>query len=235
LFAKQTDRGLLIYALCGMALFGVLASGSHLHVLGQSTIPMPDRLLSALPFFANVRTPSRAIVFVYLFMAIGIGHATALLWQQRSKPYVRCGLVAGAILMILDFYPFYLATTPLSCPPALATIRDDPEMGFGILNLPLEGRVENKAYMLQQVCHGRPIVQGQTARNLVVSLQDRVEMVDLDVQRRQLTDAHVKYIVISPQLGELFHWSPEDASPANYSQNYPVVYDGPDLTILRVY
>ena len=136
LCAKQKDSGLLTYVLSGMAVFCVFASGASLHVLGKSTIPMPDALLSELPFFANLRTPSRAIVFVYLFLAIGIGHAASLVWQHRHRPPVRWGLVAVAALMVLDFYPFHLAMTPVSCPPGLALIRDDPERDFGILNLP---------------------------------------------------------------------------------------------------
>jgi hypothetical protein len=87
--------------------------------------------------------------------------------------------------------------------------------------------------MLQQVCHGRPIVQGQTSRDLVVSLRDRLEKFDLDAQRRQLTDAKVKYIIITNRKGQ--RWRPEDELPANLTQKYPIVYDGPDLTLLRVY
>src|SRR5262249_30125564 len=126
LCAKQKDRKLLTYVLSGMAVFCVLASGDSLHVLGQRTIALPNALLSELPFFANVRTPSRAIVFVYLFLAIGLGHAVSLIWERRHRPPVRWGLVAVSALMVLDFYPLHLATTPVSCPPGLALIRDDP-------------------------------------------------------------------------------------------------------------
>jgi hypothetical protein len=243
LCAKQRDRGLLTYVLSGMAVFCVLASGASLYVLGRSTIPMPDALLAELPFFANVRTPSRAIVFVYLFLAIGIGHAASLAWQHRHRSPVRWGLVAVAALMVLDFYPFHLYITPVSCPPALAIIHDDPEGGFGVLNLPDHSERASKAYMLLQVCHGRPIVQGATSRDVVVTLRDRLETRDLDVQQRQLFAAKVKYIVtISPRtewlFGRpkwLFMWSPDDRAEVDYSRTYPIVYSGPDLTVLRVY
>src|SRR5262249_12777999 len=136
LCAKQKDSGLLTYVLSGMAVFCVFASGASLHVLGMRTIPMPDALLSELPFFANVRTPSRAIVFVYLFLAIGIGHAASLVWRHRHRPPVRWVLVAAAALIVLDFYPIRLTMTPVSCHPGLALIRDDPEPNFGILSPP---------------------------------------------------------------------------------------------------
>src|SRR5262249_20575070 len=232
LCAKQKDRKLLTYVLSGMAVFCVLASGDSLHVLGQRTIALPNALLSELPFFANVRTPSRAIVFVYLFLAIGLGHAVSLIWERRHRPLVRSGLVAVSALIVLDFYPFHLAITPVSCPPGLALIRDDPERDFGILNL---RSYHNWDYMLQQTCHGRPIVQGGTSRDVVVTLRDRLEMRNLQVQRSQLAAAKVKYIVISPPTEWSFQWRPEDGPQAEYFRTYPVVYSDPDLTVLRVY
>src|SRR5262245_31981825 len=96
LAARHKDARLLIYVLCGMAVFCIFASGDSLHVLGRRTIPMPGATLSQLPFFSNVRLPSRAIVFVYLFMAIGIAHATALAWRHRQRPIVRWGMAAVA-------------------------------------------------------------------------------------------------------------------------------------------
>lgn len=235
LFAKQRNTGLLIYVLSGMAVFCILASGHSLHILGKSTIVMPDALLSKLPFFRNVRTPSRAIVFAYLFLAIAIGHAASVAWQHRHRSIVKWGLAAVAALMVLDFYPYHLATTPVSCPRGLALVRDDPEPGFGILNLP-GGNKNDKAYMLQQMCHGRPIAQGETSRNVVVTLRNHLEVQNLQDQRRQLAAAKVKYIVISPPTEELFQWrEEEDGQKAGYFRTYQIVYSNSDLTILRVY
>lgn len=231
---KQTDRRLLTYVLSGMAVFCMLASGAFLHVLGNSILPMPGALLAVLPLFDNLRVPSRAIVFVYLFLAIGVGHAVSLVWQHRHRPPIRWGLVPVAALMVLDFYPHHLAITPVSCPPGLALIRDDPDRGFGILNLP-GGRIASEAYMLQQICHRRPIVQGETSRDMVVTLRDRLETGNLEAQLRQLSAAKIKYIVISPPTGELFWWRGRDGQQADYFGTYPIVYNGPDVTILRVY
>jgi hypothetical protein len=89
--------------------------------------------------------------------------------------------------------------------------------------------------MLQQVCHGRPICQGNTSRDLVVTLRDRLETQDLAAQRQQLAEVKVKYIVINHPSGRLFEWSAADGLRDEYTRIYPVVYDGPDLTVLRVY
>jgi hypothetical protein len=132
-------------------------------------------------------------------------------------------------LIVLDFYPLHLAMTPVSCPPELALIRDDPERDFGILNLP-SGYIADNVYMLQQTCHSRPIVRGQISRHVVDTLRDRLETQNLQTQRQQLAAAKIKYIVISP-----FFWLPKDGQQADYSRTYPIVYSGSDLTILRVY
>ena len=154
LAARHKDARLLTYVLCGMAVFCIFASGHWLHVLGHSIIPMPDAVLSRLPFFANVRTPSRAIVFVYLFLAIGVGHAAGVAWQHRQRPMARWGMAAVAAAMVLDFFPARrLAMTPVACSPGLAVIRDDPEKGFGVLDLPSSRQlayIEGNFYMLQQ-------------------------------------------------------------------------------------
>jgi len=196
---------------------------------------MPDAALSHLPFIHNVRTPSRAIVFVYLFMAIGIGRAAALALQHWQRPVARWGMIAAAALIVLDFFPAHrlpmtLPMTPVTCSSGLAVIRDDPEKGFGVLDLPSgkDNFYMNNFYMLQQAaCHFRPIAQGITARNVVVSLRDDLESRDLRAQQRQLTAAKIKYIVI--------HGNPGGTPIDQYPLTYATVYDGPDLMVLRVY
>jgi hypothetical protein len=238
--AWRKDARLLSYVLCGMAVFCIFASGDSLHVLGHGIIPMPDAALSQLPFFSNVRTPSRAIVFVYLFLAIGIGHATALAWRHRQRPVARWGMAAVAALIVLDFFPVRtLAMTPVTCSPGLAVIRDDPEKGFGVLDLP-SGRPANyvagNLYMMQQVCHSRPITQGNTSRDVVLSLRDRLETRDFQAQQRQLVAAKVKYIVINHRyMGSPFPWYPADGLKYQYAFTYSMVYDSLDVTVFRVY
>jgi hypothetical protein len=240
LFARGKDQALTTYVLAGMAVFGLFASGDWLHVLGQSIIPLPDSILSQLPFFGNVRTPSRAIVFVYLFLAIGVGHAFDLALRQAQGNRGRIAMAALAGLIILDFLPARpLAATPFACSRGLAIIRDDPERDFGVLDLP-SGKpaayVPGQYFMLQQACHGRAIAQGNTSRDIAVSLRDRLETRDLALQRRQLAAARVKYIVINREAEALqFGWFPEDGQKDEYFATYPVIYDGPDLAILKVY
>jgi hypothetical protein len=148
-------------------------------------------------------------------------------------------MAAVALLVVLDFSPVrQLAVTPIICSPGLAIIRDDPEKGFAVLDLPTRGYNEENFYMMQQAaCHNRPILHGSTSRNMVTSLRDRLETSDFDAQRRQLVDANVKYIVLHSRgeaIDMRFAWPPQDGARSRYLLSYPIVYDSPDLTILRV-
>jgi hypothetical protein len=68
-----------------------------------------------------------------------------------------------------------------------------------------------------------------------VTLRDRFETQDFGAQRRQLTEAKVKYIVINHPTEDLFEWQDEDGLQEQYYKTYPLIYDGPDLALLQVY
>lgn len=222
------------YVLFGMLTFALLACGESLHIAGAVTfIHLPDVVLDKLPFFANVRTPSRAIVFVYLFLSIGVGlgFATAL----KSRRFCsRAGVAAVAALIAVDFYPVNLDATPVTCPAGLATLKVDPEQGFGVLNLPFR-YAEEDTYMFEQVCHHRPMVDGMTSREMGDTLLNRLSLTDLPLQKRQLSRARVKYILIHRPRGGLYEWNRELPPISRFLSTYTPVYDGADITVLRVY
>jgi hypothetical protein len=229
------QRRLVIYVFSGMAVFSVLASGPSLHVLGYSIIPMPDRWLDQIPFFRNVRTSSRAIVFVYLFLAIGVGQAYVLLLRQGNMTRGRSLVAMGAaVFIVLDFYPAHLSVTAFSCSPGFSIIANNAEQNFGILNLP-RGYLSGNASMMQQVCHGRPIVGGNISREVTQSLLNRLETADLRSQRQQLVANRVKYITINLPKGGLFEWQTEDGLLQDYLVFYPILYEDGDIVILQVY
>src|SRR5262249_17363419 len=99
-------------------------------------------------------------------------------------------------------------------------------------NLPL-GYQEDNFYLLEQACHGRPMVDGNTTREMATTtLVYRLSQTDIFRQRAQLTQAHVKYVL-------LHHLRPNPAIPvppvAELRRTYRVVYDGRDMTVLRVF
>jgi hypothetical protein len=238
--ARGADRRLVTYTIAGMIVFGMVAAGVRLQVLGIPTVPMPDMVVSKLPVFANVRGASRAVVVIYLLLAVAVGHAVALAWRLKERRQAAgWGIVTLAVLIVLDFYPAHaLPMTRVSCSKGLEIIRDDPDAHFGVFNLP-NGRpaayLEGNYVMSQQACHGRPIAQGIMSRDMVISLRDRLETRDFDAQRRQLIEARAKYIVINHPTTMTFRWREEDGPRERYLDLYPLVFQDQDVTILRVY
>lgn len=222
------------YVFLGMLTFSILACGEALHIAGRITfIGLPDVFLDGLPFFANVRTPSRAIVFVYLFLGIGVGFAFATILQSRRLISKGVATILAA-LIVIDFYPVNLPATSISCTPGLEVVKADPDRGFGVLNLPLR-YAEEDAYMFEQVCHHHPIVDGRTAREMSETLLYRLSWTDLPQQQKQLAQAHVKYLLLHRQRDGLYRWNKQLAPVSAYTKNYHIVYDGWDMTVLRVY
>ncbi len=230
------DRQILWYALAGMVFFAVLASGEALHWNG-ATLPvhMPDIMLARVPFFANVRTPARAIVLVYLFLGVGVGMTITTLRRTVRPAIAGAGLGIFAILTFLDFYPAHLQTTAMSCAPDLNILAKDPDRTFAVLDLPY-GYRESNFYMAQQACHGRPIAQGVVARQLKPTLADHLIVKHLAAQRRQLEAAKIKYILLHHPRNGLFAWSRRyDGNLPDYRKTYAIAADGPDTTIFQVY
>jgi hypothetical protein len=237
LVAARKDARLVAYCVAGMIVFAMIAAGDRLHVLGTPTVPMPDMVLSRLPIFANVRGASRAVVVMYLLLAVAVGHGIDLVWQKRGRG--RWGAAAIAVLIALDLYPARpWPMTRMSCSPGLEIIRDDPDRDFGVFNLP-NGQpaayIEGNYAMSQQACHGRPIGQGIMSRDVVGSLRDHFETRDFDGQKRQLIEARAKYILINHPSTMTFRWREEDGPRERYLDTYPLVFEDRDVTILRVY
>src|SRR6185295_11486937 len=93
---------------------------------------------------------------------------------------------------------------------------------FGVLDLP-SGYSDSNAAMMLSACHGHPIVLGETSRHMSFSLSDRLQTRDLAQQKRQLTAAHVKYIVLHNPQGSLFAWRAANGERADYDQAYRVL------------
>ena len=227
-FTRKYEKRLLHYALGGAAFFLVIAAGEALHVAGRVTpLHLPGVILSHLPFFANARTPARAMVIVFLFLGLALGHAAALLKNRKFA------LTLVAALMLLDFMPAHLASTPAACPPALAAIANDPDQS-GVLDLP-RGYGEGNAAMMLAACHGHPIVAGETARQMGLTLLDKLQTRDLAAQHRQLAVAHVKYVILHRPKDGLFAWKAADGAWNRYVHTYRMVDQDQDMMVLRVF
>jgi hypothetical protein len=154
-------------AVCGV--FFVWALGSHVTIAGRTTgLLTPSVVRQFVPVIANARMPGRAMVMVYLSMAVIAAFAVAHYRSRRERSWIP---ILVASLVIAEQFVAPLPITAITCPPIYGTLRDRPEAG-ALAELPLGmgdgfGNVTpaNSRMMLAcQTIHGRPIVGGFVAR-----------------------------------------------------------------------
>ena len=182
----------------GMIVFMALASGPYLYIFGQKTVVLPTAVTAYIPFFKHVRTPSRAVVFVYLFLGIGVGQAIDTIMDLYSNQKGRLfgWLTLLFILAGADLYPTRLALTPVDCPQAYSVIMQDNDPDYGILDLPA-GYYEGNTYMMYQAaCHKKPIVNSSGPKDHNSTITPILALNDMEKQKFQLTNKKVKYIVL---------------------------------------
>jgi len=216
--------------LCGILTFFVLSMGTYVHILGaKMPIMLPYSIIKYIPLLSNVRAPARNIVFVYLFLAIVIGLALKLLLDRariKKRNYILLSFLVG--LLILDYHSTSNEMTEVYLPSCYSAI--DHVGDFGILDLPA-GWTESAKYMMYQTLHGIPIVQGVIPRKIGKSLQDHLEDTDLSIQKRQLIENSVKYIVIHKRL-----LSPGNALDiSQYKETYTTIYEDENNIVYEVY
>ena len=150
-------------------IFLVWALGPWLTVFGHQTpIVLPAILVRFVPIVANARMPGRAIVVVYLVVAVlaAIGLDRLLSGNGRTRAAAWC-LIAMLVIECLPSRP------PLYVPaisPQYSALRNQAATG-AICELPLglrDGFDEigsfDSAVLLHQMIHERPIVGGFIAR-----------------------------------------------------------------------
>lgn len=184
----------------GMAcilVFMILSCGSYLHIAGRMLyVPLPTLLTEYIPLIKHVRTPSRAVIFVYLFTGVSVAMIVEYLLINRKRSIAMATLCLLSLITFIDFYPSRLESTPVNCPPVYAWIDKNTSNDFGIINLPVSYLQNNKYMMLQAACSQKPIANGYIGRNLQDSLIDTLDMSDIAVQKNALKKAMIKYIVI---------------------------------------
>lgn len=236
-FSNRKRRQLpeMTFLLSGILVFMTFASGPFLQIYGHSVLVLPTLLLDYLPYFSNVRSASRAVVFVFLLFGIGAGLGLDLVIDscRRRGRSLLLWIAPICILVFLDFYPSVLSRTDIAEPRAYAVLHADADADFGILDLP-RGYVQGNSYMLYQTFHHRPIVVATLSRRIRRTLMDNLERADLAAQKQQLTANKVKYIFIHDDIIAEHH--PADRiNVAAFGKAFPVVYVDPNSVVLRVY
>jgi len=221
----------------GMIVFMILAMGEYIHILGYSlTIPLPGFFLKYIPLVSSVRCPARFMVFVYLFLGILVTLALKEIGVKCSKGHFK--KIVFSLLLVLvfiDYYSYSSAVTRVELPRGYDVIEEDSDRGFGILDLPgypdKDWWVNCDRYMMYQTLHGRPIVQGAVSRRLGDALIDRLERENLDLQKKQLRLAGVKYIIIHKDLID----PAMGFNLVDYRKFYRVIIENNEIVSLQVY
>ncbi len=141
--------------------WAALVLGSYLLAMGpqlrfdaaQSPIPGPFLLLDLITPFRNSSRPSIFIALSAIALAVLCAQGFVLLNQ---RPRWGLGLLLVAELLVSPW-----PITPLRVAPAYQALNADPLPG-AVLELP--PRNDDSIYLLNQICHGRPLVGGYLAR-----------------------------------------------------------------------
>jgi hypothetical protein len=216
--------------LIGALAFLVMTLGAQPHILGRMLpIALTGCLVMFLPFLGNARSPSRFVVYTYLFWSIVV--PLSLDWILRASKTRRRGIILAVsivALLLLD-YSFICDKNAAVSAPACYGIMERGGGRYGILDLP-SGYAEVDRYMMYQSFHRLPIVQGWASRKIGVSLIDSLETVDLNRQKMQLVRAKVRYIVLHKQF-----LPRKSIDPEAYASAYRNIYEDDSSTVYEVY
>ncbi len=165
---SSTSSTVRQWAAIGMVFF-IWALGPHLMVFGTNTgVILPQTLLRYLPIVGNARVPGRAMVVVYLALAVLTAVAVAE-WRSRFRRGVVVPL-AVALILIADYVPAPFPVMAMTRPAIYDTLRNRPESG-AVCELPLgirhglgsRGMLDDRVLFYQTI-HQRPLVGGFIAR-----------------------------------------------------------------------
>jgi hypothetical protein len=144
--------------------FFALSLGTEILLMNRRTgIPGPYAALEPIEFFRALRHPHRMPLVFLIGWGVLLGHGCAALLQRLPKNWRPRlwlpPLLAVAMLLELSVVPFELIEAKFS--PFNRVLAK--QQGCAVIDLPL-GRQASKEWMFQQTQHGRPIVEGMSAR-----------------------------------------------------------------------
>jgi len=180
----------------GIIMFLLLSMGANLHFFGQITpVVLPYTIIKHLPFLSSARSPSRAIAYVYLFLAIMVPVAVKSMSDRFTKRSVKIVFVTVVMFLIVADFGFWCRAKSLATfAPCYDIIMNDHD-DFAVLDVPWNYYLNGK-YMMYQTYHGKPIVQGAISRQVEPTLASGLRLATLEKDGKLLKDNRIKYIVI---------------------------------------
>lgn len=150
-------RAAWVWLVLAMAMAS-LTLGPELQVGNRLTgIPMPFALLDFVGPFRNSSRPTAFLAILMLLIGVLVGFG----FQALRERYGR--VVAGVVLVVLvvEYLVGAWPIRPQHVSPYYADLHADPVAG-AVLELPPNN--DGSQYMLNQLCHGRPLAGGYLAR-----------------------------------------------------------------------
>ena len=199
-------------------LYIVLALGAQLRFNGQlyPRVPMPYRLIDDVFFVTILRKASRFNVLVGLPLGMLASFGMEALLRHRHlgrKPALLAGVVGIVILCEYCTVP-YRTAQPVT-PAWYSQLSREPG-DLAVLDLPMDPRYADKWYMLYQITHGKPLVEGHVSRQprelfafldstpfLKKLHEDNVmdpALMDATRQLEPLVEGGVRYIILHKQF-----------------------------------
>jgi hypothetical protein len=230
----------------GAASYVALGLGPQLHLGSQlyPQVPMPYRLVGDLFVVRLLRAPHRFNIYLGLPMGMLAAWGVVALLRQRFLGRVP-GLVVG-IAGVLILGEACLVPYRIERPVTPEWYRElAKESGrFAVLDVPMHPRGYDKRYMLYQMTHGKPLVEGHVSRNSRESFafldstpylqrlhSDNVmdpALGDITHQLRTLADAGIRYLILHKAFA-----SPEQLAVWQDWLTFAPYHEDADLIVYR--
>jgi hypothetical protein len=196
----------------------VLALGAELMINGKlyPDFPMPYRLVGEWLLTPIVRRPHRLNLFLSLPVAMLAALGVAELLSRFRRPNWRIAVIAlVSVVILFEYAQIPYGTLDPTVPDWYHQIAEEEDR-FAVLDVPMHPRGWDKWYMLYQIEHEKPIVEGHVSRIpreaytfldsspfLKKLYEENVmdpSLVDVSNQLRVLDEADIRYIILHPEF-----------------------------------
>jgi hypothetical protein len=192
--------------------FGALALGPFIHVLGMNThVPGPWALLRYVPVIGMARTPARFSIVLMLVLAVLFAVALRFI-GDRWPAHRRRALLAVGALLVLELLSAPRTLYSAIIPPLYQTIAADPS-DRRVLELPWGIRDGTRSIgnftarsQFHQTVHGKPLVGGylsRVSRRRILESQQRpmlAGLIRLSEGKRLDPETHATLVADGPSF-----------------------------------
>lgn len=217
------------------AVFGLWSLGPYLRVAGTHTgLWLPASMMQYVPILSSARMPGRAMVMVYLSVAVLVAIAIAARSRVAGRPLSAGVMVAIPALILIDFAAQPIALYRVDRPAIFQQLAAMPPGAVCALPLGLRdgigeiGRFEGRT-LADQMVHGKPIIGGFVARLPKIVFQEHEQAPVIGSLLRLSSGETVSDADLARDRGTL------TGEPGNLPFRYIVLHPADTAPALRAY